>query len=1013
MQIVRRFLYPLRLARARLSNRLERVALVGIGIAAGAAMLAAVVGGSLVAQDRSLARATARIDEQDRAVRAQWAGVPVPGVEQFPALDRQARAALRTVSSRHPFAAMVFRESAIAGRLVDLSAVDGLGRWVRLRSGRLPRPCRPARCEVLELAGNGPLPSVPGLRLVRVGRGVLTSRVPLGTFLTTASSNSVLGQAVRYHRGANPPFLVAEGVAGLASSPALVDAYRAYAWVLPLAPGSVHSWSLDGFSAALDRGRAELAADSDLFDLTAPDVELQAAQQTAQTAGRRLLLIGGEAAALLLAFALLSAASLRRDLEAAWNRFTWYGARRWQLVLLAGAEAAAVALAGTAVGWGAGAAIAGVVAGRADVPVGAVLAHSVAAGSGFAIAAGVAGAAALVLLLALRTRPLRVGGLAVTAVDVAALGAAGAIAAAFARGSVEAQRGTGVVLLLLPALVAFVVAVLAARLLVPILRGLGRAGRGGGISLRLAALSLARRPGHAAAAVTFLVVSLGLALFAAVYRSTLSNAQHAEAAYAVPADFVLSEDLTKLIAVGSAAPLDRYQRLGRATPVIRLSGDVSRFTGSSGFTLLGLPAGSIARIDGWRGDFSRSSRPQLARRLGTARPLTLAGRSLRSRVLSGPISVRGADLAVTAAVQTPRGTFTTLRLGETAGRRHVLLRARVPPSARGGKLVALSFALTGTGLHGVPNGGANVNPVARGTMTLGISLPAWRGANGISPLGRHRFRYAVTSEAPALVRAPQQTDGQPLRVIVSKRLAAAAGPGGIVPLDIEGQRVLARVVGTVSRFPSVQGDVVVADAGSLFQTMNAASPGAAAVDEIWLDARDPARTAHALRKPPFTSLQVDSQRAVEHGLAGDPLARGALYVLAGAAVAALALALVGLLLGLVADLRDESGELLDLEAQGATPATLRNHVRLRTVVIAGFALIGGLGAGAALVSLVVRLVSLTAEATSPEPPLALSLDWNVVGLALAAYLLAAALLALLATRTAFRGDAPGRLTEAT
>jgi len=63
--------------------------------------------------------------------------------------------------------------------LVDLGAVDGLARFVRLRSGRLPASCRPERCEVLQLGGSGPLPSVPGLRLVRVGRATLASRSAL------------------------------------------------------------------------------------------------------------------------------------------------------------------------------------------------------------------------------------------------------------------------------------------------------------------------------------------------------------------------------------------------------------------------------------------------------------------------------------------------------------------------------------------------------------------------------------------------------------------------------------------------------------------------------------------------------------------------------------------------------------------------------------------------------------------------------------------------------------------
>src|SRR5207245_656462 len=70
------------------------------------------------------------------------------------------------------------------------------------------------------------------------------------------------------------------------------------------------------------------------------------------------------------------------------------------------------------------------------------------------------------------------------------------------------ERGTGAVLLLLPALIAFVAAVVVARALAPGLGLLERWGRRGPASVRLAALSLARHPGRAAIAVAFLVVSL-------------------------------------------------------------------------------------------------------------------------------------------------------------------------------------------------------------------------------------------------------------------------------------------------------------------------------------------------------------------------------------------------------------------------------------------------------------------------------------------------------------------------
>src|SRR5262249_58189608 len=107
-------------------------------------------------------------------------------------------------------------------------------------------------------------------------------------------------------------------------------------------------------------------------------------------------------------------------------------------------------------------------------------------------------------------------------------------------------------------------------------------------------------------------------------------------------------------------------------------------------------------------------------------------------------------------------------------------------------------------------------------------------------------------------------------------------------------------------------------------------------------------------------------------------ARGTVLTLGAAALAALALALVGLLLVVVSDLRDERGELFDLEAQGAAPATLRRHIRLRTIFVAVFGLIGGIVTGVVLAALVVALVTLTAAAGSTELPLLVGVGWPAV-----------------------------------
>src|SRR5439155_2859866 len=120
---------------------------------------------------------------------------------------------------------------------------------------------------------------------------------------------------------------------------------------------------------------------------------------------------------------------------------------------------------------------------------------------------------------------------------------------------------------------------------------LEREGRTAPVPFRVAALSLARHPGRAAVAVAFLVVSLGLALFAETYRSTLARGESNQAAFAVTTDYVVREDLTKLVPVFKAAPLRRFRTLApgvRAIPVLRLSGNVGRLEGSPGLTLLGL-----------------------------------------------------------------------------------------------------------------------------------------------------------------------------------------------------------------------------------------------------------------------------------------------------------------------------------------------------------------------------------------------------------------------------------------
>jgi hypothetical protein len=411
MRSLRAALYPLRLVGARLGRRSAPVVLVVLGIAAGASVVLGGRAGALVAQDRAVAQAVERIPDGQRSVRAVWFGVPGQGDEPQPALERRARRALARADVGSATSLVLFRESTLGGTFAGLGGVDDLGRWVTLRSGRLPRTCSPSRCEVVRLRGQGRLPRLDGLKLVEVGEAMLDNRMLFGDFLAPtdnalaeAAVSPSLARAAGYHRPPPPPLFLAEGVTALAESPSLDRVYRSYAWVTPLAPGRPRLWEVDDLAAAVTGARSELQAVSSSFDLVAPVEELREAQATSRAAGRRLGIVGGEAAALLFAFALLAAMTLRPDLLAARRRLAWYGARGWQLALVTVAESAALALAGTAIGLAVGLLGGAVVAQRAGAPGADVLARSVLSGEGLALAAVVAAAATAVLVGAVSVR---------------------------------------------------------------------------------------------------------------------------------------------------------------------------------------------------------------------------------------------------------------------------------------------------------------------------------------------------------------------------------------------------------------------------------------------------------------------------------------------------------------------------------------------------------------------------------------------------------------------------------
>jgi putative ABC transport system permease protein len=1009
---------PLAVAGARLRSQPLRSALLVGGVALAFAMLVSVLGGSLVARQQALARALGGLPATERGFRVDRFGPPLDG-PAYAQADRRARRAMAELGGGATRRVILVRELRVQGELIELAAVDDLAQAVRLRSGRLPRSCLSSGCEVLQLGGGGaPRLAQAGLRLRRVGIAQLRDPALFGDVSAATGG------------GASPPtLLLAPSVGALQRLEALALFYRVYSWVSPLRVDRLHTWDVRRILAAESRAQSALAADA-AFRLSGPDAALLDASSRGRIAAERLVLVGGETSALLLGFAIIAAIGLRRGLASERRRLRARGARRWQVTLAPGAEIGAMTLAGGLAGLAIGAAVTSAIADAAGLPVGQILAHALLAGVTLAALAGAWVVTTLLLVAATFSSDDGEGGRRrVRLVDVAAVGAAAAIAVGLSRGALDPQSVSSgsTVLLVLPVLVCFVAAVVFGRLLGPAMRATERLTRNGSVSLRLAVLALARAPSRTVVSCAFIAVALGLALFAATYRATLTRGAVDQAGFEVPLDFTLSEG-SRLVSPLDAAPLARYRRIGggaRAYPVLRLSATTAG-SGSTVLspTVLGVPADAIRRLR-WRSDYSALPPRTIASRLGRGGVPRLAGVGVDATRLTVAARLRGRKVVVGLVVGGDRGrvrvlTLRPLRRGST------LLSTRLRPGAQLHVLgIQLALAANEQFFLAHRETESNVSTVPSGTLELGPlragrrTVTGWRGwlfATGgrvTRTRGHVRLAFAFQDTGARLLFRPKEpSDRRLVPAVVSPDIAQAAGGiGSETRLDFQDVAVAARIVGVATRMPTVpsaSGPFVLVDGAWLSTAIDAGAPGEGRPNEVWVSAPHDRAVASALRRPPFARLQVASRASIEHRLATDPLAHATELALSAAGVVALAIAVLGFWVGILGELRDERSDFFDLEAQGVPPGRLRAQLRTRAVILVGLGIVGGAGLGALLSRLVVSLVRVSATTATPEPPLRFDPAWLASGLGVLALAVTAALVAEGASLAAFRSERPRR-----
>jgi hypothetical protein len=999
------------LAAARGRRRPARWLLPALGIALAAAFAVGVAAQSQIAGDQAARSVLDKASALDTEVRVTWQGPVSPGVAD------QARALLRGLGLGSPTEVMLMNPVRLAGVVVRPAAIGPLDRWL---SGAASAPlgslgpCRPERCPML-LVGGGPVPSTLaaiGVRIQVVGSSSLRSAVPLGFVPSAADVNG------------STPVLVTWDVAGLESLPGLSGLYRTSNWLAPLATTRLRGWQLADAEDRLARSQAHLLLSGSQFTLSAPFIALDEARAQASLAPQRLLLAGGGTIAALALFIVLAGGGLRRDQQAELDRFRNAGARTSHCFLFVAVESGWLCAAALGVGAALGIGAAALLARGEGEPADAILTHSVITPAGV-ITLGIGWLAATVLLGALAlVRSVR-------PVDVLAVAAASALVAALAGGT-GSDRGMA---LLLAPLCCVAVGVLTFRAAGVVLQGAERVARSGPVLPRLALVNLARSPGVPALAIAFIAVATGLGGFALGYRSTLIRSAADQAADRVPLDALVAPgpDFRTPLEV---APLQRWQALasGAVLPVRRT--DANYVSGGETVTVpaLGIPAGGLIRIHGWRESDGSPPLTALARRLQPRGPVRTAGPVLPAgtKWLSLRASSPGLAVAVTADLRDPEGRIRQVALG-TAGAGVAFLRALVPPGRWELEALELDEPTGITITNGHQNG---ENPAAAtqystrvalgpllalqagGRSLLRVPVGAWRGVGaaattspaGSGPVATISF---AASGTPGVLRPVQPTDTHPVPVLADPQTAAAAGPGGRLALTVDGLPVIGRVVGVLNRFPTLPPDAagfLVADQTTLAAALDAQLPGQGRADELWISAGDLARLRAALGSGALAQLDSSFRADLDHQLRDAPVARGVLETLIAATALSVVLAVVGLLTMLLGGARDERAE-SDLEEQGVGPHGLRAELRVRLALMSALGVVVGLGIAALLTRLAVASVRAAGTVANPRPPVVTVVPWAALAAWGAGTFAVLALAGWLATRALVgrgREDRPSR-----
>lgn len=967
---------------ARARRRRSAAALIGLAVAGSVVVLGSLFGVGIVTEDLATRRALAQLSPPERTVSIHRSTQDGRDDAED---ERIARAALEPVlDMTDPIVAIRMYQPAI--EWFRVLALDELGQWVNLTKGRLPARCTmAASCEAVRMG-----PELPN-GIADVGTKVELAGTVIEIVGIAQAAPDLPIQVLQL----DAPMLVVDGRAAIVESRALIEIARTNYWFAPIDPAAAHSWTLADLGTKVHAVDRALAPVSGSFILSTPEVTLRTVQLRTDVALGRLVFISSLIVGVLLAFAAFAAAIERPDVALEDRRLRAAGASGAARFLFIAGEAVVPAVAGSVVG-ALGAVIAiGALAASQELPVDTVLGLALLQPAGIALTAALVGLAVVATMLGIHPST---GRLLQPRVVIAAVLPAGLILAwqRISAGPVDPARlaaeATSPAAVLLPGTLGLLVILGSLVLLPPVLRWLARRTRRAPIGIRLATISLAREPLRPAAVMTLLAFSVGAVVFGQTYATTLRQGAADQAAFATGMDLRVQGLGAELPFALFVVPQLQAGKLGSdldIRPMIRVPGQTAT---RNAFTLVGFDGAAIDRLRGWRRDFSPTDPTALGAAIHLDGSWALAGQVLPREPTHVSVEVvhAGDPIEIAAVVEDPLGGVQFVDLGTLAPGRQVL-RAQLD------RVIGLELLQPGQPIAWrvlgliVQNGGdaSELGPNAgrrqAGTLTV-LDLPAL--FDPAAPL-----EIEVAALSPELLRPPAPTDGLVLPAIVSPELAADVDPSGILDVTVaQNLRLRVRPVGTTTRFPSIPdpGPVVVVDYAPLRLAMNAIEPGAGHPNQVLIGTPSDARTAEVvtgLQQGTFPRLLIASRPEVEAERANDPFAIGVVWGLVVGAIAGLVLSLVGVLLATASELRDERGELWELEAQGTAPRALIRLVVLRTLSMCALGTLTGVAMGVALGWFVAGSVGVGAEGSVPVPPLKLAAPWPLIAAAAAALLL--------------------------